>query len=234
MDDFTIQVIVADDHPAVIAGLLHMLKEHRAVRVVSTCANSTELIAALGTHPCDVLVSDYAMPGGDYGDGITLFSFLRRRYPAMRIVVLTMIDNPGIIRSLLKLDIQCILSKADAVTHLLAAIHGAYAHGRYFSPSISKIVWQIDVETPISNTRALTTRESEVIRLFVSGYSVNEIAAQLKRSKQTISSQKANAMRKLGVESDTDLIKYSIGAALAVVPEDGVRDVSDTTPPREG
>jgi two-component system capsular synthesis response regulator RcsB len=234
MNDLSIRVMIADDHPAVVAGLLHMLKLHRMLKIVGTCANSTELIAALGTQPCDVLVSDYSMPGGNYGDGITLFSFLRRRYPAMRIVVLTMIDNPGIIRSLLKLGIHCILSKADAMGHLPAAIQGAYAQGRYFSPSISEIVWQLDVETPTSSSRALTARESEVIRLFVSGRSVNEIAAQLKRSKQTISSQKANAMRKLGVASDTELIKYSIGTALAAAPEDGSGDQSDAAQPHEG
>ncbi|KXU87775.1 LuxR family transcriptional regulator [Paraburkholderia monticola] len=224
MDDFTIRVILADDHPAVVAGLLHTLKKHRTLDVVDTVGNSTELVAALGKQPCDVLVSDYAMPGGDYGDGITLFSFLRRRYPALRIVILTMIDNPGVIRSILKLDIQCILSKADTTDHLLAAIHGAYANGRYFSPTISKIVWQLDVESSGSSSRALTKRESEVIRLFVSGLSVNEIAAQLSRSKQTISAQKTSAMRKLGVETDTELIKYSIGAALAEEPDDKDRN----------
>ncbi|PXX21395.1 two-component system capsular synthesis response regulator RcsB [Burkholderia pyrrocinia] len=215
MDDFTIQIVLADDHPAIISGLLHTLKKHRTVNVVGSAANSTELIAQLAAHRCDVLVSDYAMPGGDYGDGITLFSFLRRRYPETRIVVLTMIDNAGVIRSLLKLGIECILSKADATDHLLAAVHGAYANGRYFSPTIAKVVWQIDIEQPATSARELTSREAEVVRLFVSGMSINEIAAHLKRSKQTISSQKNNAMRKLGIERDTDLIKYSIGASLA-------------------
>lgn len=231
MDDFTIRVILADDHPAVVAGLLHTLKKHGTLDVVDTVGNSTELLAALGKHPCDVLVSDYAMPGGDYGDGITLFSFLRRRYPALRIVILTMVDNPGVIRSILKLGIQCILSKADKTDHLLAAIHGAYANGRYFSPTISKIVWQLDVESAGSSSRALTKRESEVIRLFVSGLSVNEIAAQLKRSKQTISAQKTSAMRKLGVETDTELIKYSIGAALAEELDDEDRNGLDDRKP---
>ncbi|SFW90602.1 MULTISPECIES: response regulator transcription factor [unclassified Burkholderia] len=215
MDDFTIQIVLADDHPAIISGLLHTLKKHRTVNVVGSAANSTELIAQLAAHRCDVLVSDYAMPGGDYGDGITLFSFLRRRYPETRIVVLTMIDNAGVIRALLKLGIECILSKADATDHLLAAVHGAYANGRYFSPTIAKVVWQIDIEQPATSARELTSREAEVVRLFVSGMSINEIAAHLKRSKQTISSQKNNAMRKLGIERDTDLIKYSIGASLA-------------------
>jgi len=228
MDDLSIRVMLADDHPFIVAGLLHLLREDRTLKIVGTCANSTELIAALGTQPCDVLVSDYSMPGGEYGDGITLFSFLRRRFPAMRIVVLTMVDNAGTIRSLLKLGIQCILSKADGLSHLLAAIHGAYAQGRYFSPSISGIVWQLDVETQTSSSRALTHRESEVIRLFVSGRSVNEIAAELKRSKQTISSQKSNAMRKLGVANDTELIKHSIGMALAAIPGEGPREPPDT------
>jgi DNA-binding NarL/FixJ family response regulator len=215
MDDFAIRVMLADDHPAVVAGLLYTLKEYRTLKVIDSAANSTQLLAALGRQPCDVLVSDYAMPGGDYGDGITLFSFLQRRYPTTRIVILSMIDNPGVIRALLKLGVQCILSKADANDHLIAAIHGAYAKGRYFSPAIAKIVWQLDLEASGSSNRALTARESEVVRLFVSGLSVNEISAQLKRSKQTISSQKASAMRKLGVDSDTELIKYSVGAAYA-------------------
>ncbi|KVK90463.1 LuxR family transcriptional regulator [Burkholderia ubonensis] len=215
MDPFTIQVIVADDHPAIINGLLASLTAHRTVNVVATASNSTELIAALDEHPCDVLVSDYAMPGGEFGDGITLFSFLRRRYPDTRIVVLTMMDNSGVIRSLLKLGIQCILSKSDSTDHVLTAIHGAYASGRYFSPSISEVAWQVDVEAANVTSNALTTREEEVIRLFVSGLSVNQIAEQLKRSKQTISSQKSNAMKKLGIDNDTDLVKYSMGVALA-------------------
>lgn len=220
MEDFAIQVMLADDHPSVITGLVHTLCSHSTVKIVATASNSTELIAALGTKKCDVLVSDYAMPGGDYGDGVTLFSFLRRRYPETRIVVLTMVDNPGVIRSLLKLGIDCILSKSDANEHLLAAVQGAYVNGRYFSPTIAKVVWQVDLDRSATSTRELTAREAEVVRLFVSGMSVNEIAAQLKRSKQTISSQKANAMRKLGIERDTDLIKYSIGASLAT-PDEG-------------
>jgi two-component system, NarL family, captular synthesis response regulator RcsB len=215
MDDFCIRVVVADDHPSVIAGLKATLGDHATVKVVASAANSTELIGALNANPCDVLISDYAMPNGEFGDGITLFSFLRRRYPDTRIVVLTMMDNPGVIRALLKLGIQCILSKSDATAHVLAAIHGAYADGRYFSPAIAKIVWQLDVENPMATKRALTTREEEVVRLFVEGKSVNDIATVLKRSKQTISSQKTNAMKKLGIDNDTDLIKYHLGLKLA-------------------
>ena len=215
MENFSIRVILADDHPTVISGLKAVLDPHKTVDIVATASNSTELIAALDSHHCDVLVSDYVMPNGDFGDGITLFSFLRRRYPDTRIVVHTMMDNPGVIRSLLKLGIQCILSKSDSANHVLTAIHGAYASGRYFSPSVSEVAWQVDVESSSHPKGALTTREEEVVRLFVSGLTVNEIASTLKRSKQTISSQKSNAMKKLGIDSDTDLVKYAMGVNMA-------------------
>ncbi|WP_082742228.1 response regulator transcription factor [Burkholderia sp. MSMB1078WGS] len=215
MDKLVIRVIVADDHPAIISGLKASLAIHSTIKVVAAASNSTELISALNAHTCDVLVSDYAMPGGEFGDGVTLFSFLRRRYPDTRIVVLTMVSNPGTIRSLLKLGIKCIISKSDSTDHVMTAIHGAYASGRYFSPSISDIAWQAQIESPRTANNELTTREEEIVRLFVSGLSVNQIAQQLKRSKQTVSSQKTSAMRKLGIESDTDLIKYAIGVTLA-------------------
>ncbi|KVT11372.1 LuxR family transcriptional regulator [Burkholderia sp. MSMB1078WGS] len=215
MDQFAIRVMIADDHPAIISGIVAALANHTTVKVVATASNSTELVAALNTHPCDVLVSDYAMPGGEFGDGVTLFSFLRRRYPDTRIVVLTMMNNPGTLRSLMKLDIHCILSKSDSTDHVLTAIQGAFASGRYFSPSISDVAWQIHMEARNTASGALTMREEEVVRLFVSGLSVSEIAEQLKRSKQTISSQKTSAMKKLGLDSDTDLVKYVMGVSLA-------------------
>jgi two-component system capsular synthesis response regulator RcsB len=63
---------------------------------------------------------------------------------------------------------------------------------------------------------SLTKREFEVVRLFASGLSINEIASQLHRTKQTISSQKASAMRKLGITRDADLFRYAFESGLAV------------------
>ncbi|PXX20077.1 two-component system capsular synthesis response regulator RcsB [Burkholderia pyrrocinia] len=223
MDQFAIRVMLADDHPAIVCGLLHTLKKHHTVKVVGRAAHSTELMAQLCAHRCDVLVCDYAMPGGDHGDGIPLFALLRRRYPETRIVVHTMHDNAGVIRALLKLGIACMLSKADATEHLLAAIHGAYANGRYFSPTIARVVRQFDLDLPGAGARELTQRESEVVRLFASGMTVDEIAAHLKRSKQTIRSQKINALRKLGLERHASRAGDSLWADAFASPDQSLR-----------
>ncbi|MGO4329777.1 response regulator [Cupriavidus sp. 2TAF22] len=212
MKEFSMRVIVADDHPAVALGITYELRKLDAAEIVATVGNSTELIAALDTHACDVLVSDYVMPGGQYGDGLTLVSFLQRRYPGLRLVILTMMDNPGVVRAIHQQGVNSILSKSDAMSHLLAAVHAAYANGKYFSPTIKRI---LDESKPAASIRPLTAREAEVVRLFGSGQTVNEIAAQLHRSKQTVSSQKASAMRKLGITRDADLILYASDGSLA-------------------
>ncbi|GLQ94765.1 response regulator transcription factor [Dyella acidisoli] len=208
----TIRVAIADDHPLLVAGLLHELRGQADIRIVGSAANSTALIELLETQTVDVIISDYAMPGGSYGDGITLFGLLRQRFPNVRLIALTMMSNADVIRSLLAQDVTCILSKADPLEYLTTALYAALAGKRYLSPGIEAIVHRHGIQggASISRTRHLSTRELEVVRLFVSGLTISEIAARLHRSKQTVSTQKMSAMRKLGISRDADLIKYGI------------------------
>ncbi|MFK2900580.1 response regulator transcription factor [Dyella jejuensis] len=205
-------VVIADDHPLLLAGLAHELRQHPGVKVVGSASNSTELVELLLRYPVDVVITDYSMPGGSRGDGITLFGFLRRRFPNVGLIALTMMNNTGVIRSLMTQGINCILSKADSLDYLTAALYCAVAGKRYLSPTIEAIVTAhgIDGRNQGLRARDLTVRELEVVRLFVSGLTVSEIAERMHRSKQTVSTQKMSAMRKLGLARDADLIKYGI------------------------
>lgn len=88
-----IRVLIADDHPVVVNGIRRELEGDIGLDIVGTVHSSTELLRLLGSTPCDVLVTDYSMPGGQFGDGLPMLQMLRRRYPAVRIVVITMLDN---------------------------------------------------------------------------------------------------------------------------------------------
>ncbi|UQO37177.1 response regulator [Burkholderia cepacia] len=206
MDEFSVRVMVADDHPASALGMSQAMQGNSTIKLVGAVSNSTDLVTALDAQPSDVLVLDYVMPGGKYGDGLVLLSFLQRRYPALRIVTITMIDNPSVLRAIQKQGVHCILSKSDALSHLIGAVHAAYVGANYMSPFVKQLLQDGDA-MPVA--RALTTREIEVVRLFGAGYTVGEIATQLHRSKQTISSQKSSAMKKLGIVRDADLIRYA-------------------------
>ncbi|KWC39374.1 LuxR family transcriptional regulator [Burkholderia ubonensis] len=216
MDEFLVRVMVADDHPASALGMSQAMQGNSTINLVGAVSNSTDLVAALDTQQCDVLVLDYVMPSGKYGDGLTLLSFLQRRYPALHIVTMTMIDNPSVLGAIRKQGVNCILSKSDAISHLIGAVHAAYVGANYMSPHIKQLLQDVDT-TPAA--RALTMRETEVVRLCCAGYTVGEIATQLHRSKQTISSQKASAMKKLGIVRDANLIRYDGEGELPDAPE---------------
>ncbi|WP_390343777.1 response regulator [Variovorax boronicumulans] len=170
MKPFNLRVLIADDHPAVRIGIESTLRESQAVTVVGAARDSTEMMEMLKQHDCQILVSDYAMPGGLHGDGIALFALVRQRYPRLKIVVMTMLDNPGIIHSLLDIGVPCILNKADSVSHLLPAVHAAYASGRYLSPSMAEIAARTAPHRTDTQPHAmLSKRELEVVHHGVHG-----------------------------------------------------------------
>ncbi|PWK29715.1 response regulator transcription factor [Pseudomonas sp. OV226] len=205
-----LQLVLADDHPAVLAGISYKLSSIPSLQVVGTASNSTEIVELLARIPCDILITDYAMPGGQFGDGISLLSFLRRRFPALCIIVFTMLDNPAVTREMSNLGVKAVLSKADDIAHLVAAIDAVGRGAIYFSPSALPSGTRSGLITDwFDGTNALTMREAEVVRLFVAGHTVKEIAEQLHRSKQTISAQKMSAMRKLGIERDADIFRFA-------------------------
>lgn len=211
MNNFSIEVVVADDHPAVLTGIEHELSSVVAIALKGTAHNSTELIAILEKVSCDVLVSDFAMPGGQYNDGIALFSFIRRHFPMTKLVVYTMLDNIGVLRSLFSQGISCVVSKSDAVSHLTPAIYAAHTGGTYYSPTVSNARGAINQDLPVgASLKTLTPREAEVVRLYASGLTISAIAELLKRSSKTISTQKAMAMKKLGIQTDINLLRYAI------------------------
>ncbi len=211
MQEFSIRVIVADDHPAILMGIKQEFSSVHTIELVDVAKNSTELISILGKKNCDVLVTDFSMPGGEYGDGLALLNIIQRRFSSVNIVVMTMMDNPAVLRSILTQGIRCIISKSDDSSHLIPAVHIAYSQGKYFSPSADSIIQTMNAaQNERKSTHELTRRESEVVRLYVSGLTINEVAERLHRSKQTISSQKSSAMKKLGIERDADLFRYAM------------------------
>jgi len=196
------------------------LEQISTIRVLAMARNSTELIAALETAAADVLVTDYSMPGGEYGDGVVLLDFIKRRFPDLHIVVVTMLDGPLVLKPLLRLGIRCILSKSDDASYLVPAIHVASAGGSYYSPSVAPLAQFLTQEIERGRVaNDLTKRELEILRYYASGLSINDIAALLNRSKQTISSQRTSAMKKLGIERDADLLKYAIDEGLVSSPD---------------
>ena len=206
-----LKLVIADDHPAFLIGIEQVLSVIENISIIGKAKNTDELIKMLNTQTCDILVTDYLMPGGKFSDGLSLLTFLKRNHPNVKIIVLTMIDSAVILRPLIELGISCIISKADEPSHLIPAVHVAAAEGNYYSPSIVPISNAFNEGLRgVSKVQALSPKEIEIIRLYASGITVTDIALKLNKTKQTISTQKASAMKKLGIEQDLDIYKYAI------------------------
>ncbi|WP_206950838.1 response regulator [Trinickia acidisoli] len=219
------RVVVADDHPAILLGVRHALQAFDDLALLAQARQSTELVETLRQAQADVVVTDLAMPGGRYGDGLVLIGYLQRHFPAVRIVVLTMLGNAALLRSLFEAGTAAVVGKCDELSHIGHAVRYAMQGVRYVGPSLRAALDRAGVcsernERGKRNERetgalALSPREIEVVRLFAAGLSVSEIGARLNRSVKTISSHKVSAVRKLGVACDAELIEYARVSGLA-------------------
>ncbi|HFF3759477.1 response regulator [Stenotrophomonas forensis] len=201
-----IRIVIADDHPVILAGVREALGNEPGITVVAGAEDSTSLVDAMSKLPVDVAVTDFSMPGGKYGDGVALLGFLRRRFAGIPLVVLTGVGGTQVLASIRKAGVACIVAKADPISELASAIRAARNGEGYLSADVERQL----ASQPASGEARLTKREAEVLRLIAEGLSQTEIAAQLQRSRQTISTQKHSAMRKLGMQRPAEIFEYAV------------------------
>lgn len=207
----TLNVVIADDHPIVLVGVRELIERDPRFRVVGEAVGSNELVNLLASGLVDLVVTDFNMPGDSpYGDGLKLVEYLTRHFPNVRVVVLTMISNPLILTRLQELGVLAVIQKNQLHDEIQTALQ-AIARGNPVRQHLPQPISVVNDGTDLDErfTR-LSAKEHEILRLFVSGQSVNEIARGLNRSAKTISTQKVSAMRKLEVSSDQDLLTYCI------------------------
>lgn len=208
--DRPLRVIVADDHPIFLIGLRVVLEQDDLAHVVAEAGNPDALLQALASHACDVLVTDFMMPVERQNDGLRLLQRVRRDFPVLPVLVVTTLSNAGLFQSMLDLGVRGLLSKASLAGELPAAVKGALRGETFVADSVRRVLREAQQYGPdaLLATERLSPRELEVLRLLSAGHTVGQIAAQLNRSKQTVSAQKVGAMRKLGLANDAALFIY--------------------------
>lgn len=202
------RIILVDDHPITLIGMRCLLEADPRLTIVGQAQDADGLQALLKTHACDLLITDLMLAGAQQADGLQMIQRVRRHYPQLPVIVVTMLDHPALVRALLDLGLRGLVSKRGLLTDLPRAILNNERKpflSHSFEQQLRRVADQTG-ETPVCNT--LSPREVEVLRLYGSGLTVGEIASRLSRSKQTISSQKCSAMRKLGLDTNAALYLY--------------------------
>ena len=135
---------------------------------VGEASNADELLAVLARVRCDLAITDYAMPGSRYGDGIILLEFLMRRHPDLRVMVLTMLETRALMSNILRAGIKVIVSKSDEPQHILEGMQAAVDGRIYLSPLLNaKLLCRNGEPQPAHDdpVAKLGKRELEVLRL---------------------------------------------------------------------
>jgi two-component system capsular synthesis response regulator RcsB len=204
-----LRVVVADDHPIIVAGVRMLLEDRSEIEVVADADSPDKLLEVLADTPCDLLITDFSMPGGVAADGLGLLQRVRRLHPELQIIVLTMVANAGLHGSILESGVRGLIDKASGMAEILLAVQ-AVSQGRdYVSSSFRQGLLQSNFDSGAAEAARLSPREVEVIRLFASGLTVTAIAERVARSVKTVSRQKADAMVKLGLKSDLEIYVYA-------------------------
>ena len=208
-----LKVVIADDHPVVLVGLREVIQRDERFSLVGEALNSSQLIDLLMLHQPEVVITDFNMPGDEtYGDGLPLIEYIIKHFGAVKILVLTMVSNQLIISRLLEMGVAGVIAKNHIHEEIGKALN-ALCNGRaYTTPMDQPLSVVANAKVIDERFSNLSPREVEVLRLFVAGNSVGEIARLLDRSVKTVSTQKISAMHKLEVLNDHALLTYCIKA----------------------
>jgi two-component system, NarL family, captular synthesis response regulator RcsB len=202
------RVIIADDHPIVLLGLRSCLEKDGRFKIVATACDTLELARAIEADPCDFVITDIGMKGtnGEHN----AISFLRRflwQPGRPKVIAVTMIHQSHMLAKLVQLGVDGVLDKRDTLDHVSDAVTTILRGRPYLSPSALELVYQLPEGTH-ARAGVLSPREWEVFKLYASGLKVSGIAERLGTSFKTVATQKRVGMRKLGLESETQLIEY--------------------------
>ena len=204
-----IRVILADDHPTVRIGVAYTLQHSGNIQLVAEAGTASELYEGVAQNPCDVVLTDFSMPGGSAADGLSMLDRLSRQWPTLPIVVLTMVANPDTLYAIDATGCAGICDKAAPLEEVVEAVRLAHVGVRYRSPRIQASLSAARAQQGRAAGRRLSPREVEVVRLIGEGLRLDAIAERLHRSAKTVSRQKRDAMQRLGLETDADLVEFA-------------------------
>lgn len=210
-----IRILLADDHPVVRAGIASCLSKQPGIEVVGEAADGSEALTRAHELKPDMVLMDLDMP---QLNGLAVTQTLTRELPTVRVLILTMADNPDLIMKVLEAGARGYVLKEAPVEQLLKAIQTVAAGEAFFSPAVASAALNRLVQGSPANAQGkLTDRERDVLIQIAEGLSNKEIACHLHLGVRTVETHRERIMRKLRIRSVAGLTKYAIANGLVTL-----------------
>lgn len=195
-------LVIADSFPVMQWALQRYLSEECGRQVLAVVGDSDSLVERLADLPPEsILITELGLPGQRSRDGIHLVEWLTRHCPQMKVMVYSVFSAPLLAKAVLRSGASAYISKRSPLEALKAALECMALGQTFLDPGLHP---QRHTGKPLSPT------EVDILRRLARGDTVSEIAQRTMRSVSTISTHKKNAMVKIGLNSDAELIALGV------------------------
>lgn len=211
-----IRILIIDDHAVLRKGLRMLLASQDDFNVVGEAGDGETALELTRTTVPDVVTLDLTMPGVG---GISILETLRKECPAVRVLVLTMHDDPAYLKAVLAAGGMGYVTKTADESEVLSAVRAVSQGRSYFSLSMNDLLVNTLLGKPSHEGSGgigptLTARERDVLTLVAQGHTNQQVADRLFLSVKTIETYRGRLMAKLGLENRAQLVQYAIQAGL--------------------
>jgi len=212
MPNAPIRVLIVDDHPVVRSGIRLLLAQEDDIEPVGEAGTGRDAIFEARSLKPDVVLMDVVMPEQT---GLEALPLLLHEHPDMKVLLLSMQDDPRYVREAFAAGAAGYVLKEAADTEVVTAVREVAKGGRYVNPELGARLVAADAAAEReADEDPLSDREREVLRLLALGHTNQEIATQLYISVRTAETHRAHIMQKLRLTRRADLVRYAMARGL--------------------
>ncbi|MEI8105907.1 MAG: response regulator transcription factor [Actinomycetes bacterium] len=205
------RILIVDDHAVVRTGLRLLIDGQPDLEVVGEAGDATTAAAEIRTLKPDLVLLDIVMPDLT---GLDALPSLLAEHPGMKVVILSMEDDPRYVREAFAAGARGYLLKEAVANEVVNAIREVAQGGRYVHPELGARLIDTEQNEKRVHDDPLSPREREVLKLLALGHTNQEIADQLLISVRTAEAHRARIMKKLQLASRAELVRYAIATGL--------------------
>jgi two-component system, NarL family, response regulator NreC len=208
----SIRIVLADDHKVVRQGTRALLSAIPEWEIVGEADNGRDAVSLTVELKPDIVILDIAMPELN---GLDATRQIKKKLPETEVLIFTGQETEELVHDVFDSGARSYIMKTDAADHLIEAVKALSEHKHFFTSRISEIVFARCIQgkkvlegTPEKSR--ITDREREIVQLLAEGKSSKEIATILGISVRTVETHRAAIMKKLGLKSFSELIRYAV------------------------
>lgn len=203
-----LKLIIADDHAIVRQGLIRIIRGEYPDAAIREAGNGDELLKMIAESIPDLIICDINMPGKT---GVDALKTIKENWPGLPVLMLSMYPEDPFALKVFRSGAYGYLRKDTVHNELLPAMKLALQGKKYITPAVAELLANsVLSDSPKPLHELLSERELEIFKMLAEGKHITDIAAQLGLHITTISTHRSRILRKMGMQSNADLVRYSI------------------------